>query len=215
MLVVEDYGTGLNFHEWIEALLNVPDESTIGDFSKDLESKYEKNWLEYLISWRLQKVPQEIKEAKGLGSWHNPKIVIVTDKIHSRTKLPRGHRYWALPSYNNLRPFMENKKALKFFGRLTQIEQLNSGQTYITTFSKNWLLPKEAEDCLEEEMEIILPKAKLILYLDHHFESWLCKRGDLKILVKELKTPVFYTHSHNEEWENFIWETRKIVATIN
>ena len=123
------------------------------------------------VKWltKLNKAPQIIKDARGIGAWDNPEVVIVVPEIQSHIKTEYGHAYWwELGSYRRLRPLMESRKSLRFLSVLfTFVKRPNPWEwCYITPFKKSWAQDVHtSNDIFRSEIASLKPVPKLILEL--------------------------------------------------
>ena len=162
MLLLKPENTGLTFHEWQDAIHDVPDGSTIGSpFHDPLLSIADQEYLRLELWYRggyltggtdllKTELPKVLEDKRGIGNWQNPKVILVFEKI--KTHLKKASPLWfAIPRYRRLRPMsnsIEERTKLigllqaasserenKFLSR-NEKELLNC---YITTFEKPWL----------------------------------------------------------------------------
>lgn len=227
MIRIANHGCGLTFEDWIDALLQVPEGSEVGNPFLDIDDQHKEYWLRYLIAYRQQPkdmgpITHVIKESRGIGAWYNPEYVVVTEKLAIPMRLggkdhgsAQGHPYWdVLPRYQRLRPFMESKKALKFFFLLPGLSPHN---TWVTVREKVWTPSwRHSFDLFLSELKELdrENKVKKIILLGDSFglEGMCPATAEIGVIppirntvskVINVAYPTFCTTTHTWEWEEF------------
>ena len=249
MIKILNEGRGLSFHDWIDVYLQVPEECVIGNYEKDLGwanepecnlvKPYESYWMRWLQSYRGKlthtsvnwhreveppKIPQVIKEARGIGAWWNPKYIIICDSVSSTSRLGQkckwggkpeeveyGHPYWNdIPRFRRLRPFMENKRQLKFFFQLfSSCPSITPENSYITSFQKLWT-PSErhSRDLIHSELTSLLVdnSSSKIICLGNEVYGKVIKSFTGQFYNKDILSldwPQFYSTWHGHGWRSY------------
>ena len=237
MIKIVNEGRGLSFHDWIDVYLQVPEECVIGRYEKDLGWRnepqtnlippYESYWMQWLQSYRgkwsntqepgvsgieTQKIPEVVKDGRGIGAWWNPRFIIICDSVSSTSRLGQkckwggkpeeveyGHPYWNdIPRFRRLRPFMENKRQLKFFFQLfSSCPSVTPENSYITAYNKLWCpSEKHSLDLFNcEVLPLLRPDTKIIILAS---EKEIGIKGMLN-----LEWPQFYSTWHGHGWRSY------------
>lgn len=210
MITINYLTTGLTFNDWINVLLTCEEGAFLGHWSQDLISDYSYKeyqyrcfWLEYLAATRMGPiVPIEIVEARGIGAWYLPEIIIIKEKlIMPFNAVPdlRDNPRWLLPNYKRLRPFNETVKSLKFFHNTLCPSNATRFRTYITTIDKIWTRISHARALFSEEMKIVAPNAKIIVLLGHEvYLQWITYENLSSYPIKVIPHPDPYDYNHSE-----------------
>lgn len=176
----------------------------------DILTAEQENYIYWLQ--RIKESPQIVKDGRGIGQWDKPQVVIVVPEIQSHIKIEYGHTWWyELPAYRRLRPFMENKKSLRFLSRIFQeVKKQNPWEwCYITPYKKSWAIDQyTSNDLFYSEINTVKPKFALCLGFNEYDFTVNCEK-------RILTWPTFYSKYHHAEWTNWKYKFAEIINNAN
>ena len=102
-----------------------------------------------------------------------------------------------LPAYKRLRPFLQNKKSMKFFYQLSlSCGKIHPENTYLTSYHKPWAIDAIQErDIFYSEMhEVIRNGNQKIMTLGFDIPN---------LKYEKLDNPVFYSEWRGHDWQRY------------
>lgn len=206
---LNNHPTGCTFHDWQDVFHEIEDGAELGHFRRDGLTEEEEHFLDLEavtrgtlpnilgseVLWK-DPVPVAIKNARGVGNWMDPKVVVICLKIDSLCHYD-SPRWNGLPAYRRLRPFGTNKRARKFIQKLFNYAGLRVEHTYLTAVFKNW---DTENKYLKAEMSVI-KTGKIIAIGENTAQEYAKIIGSPP--HHSLSRPEFWTTWHQPAWEQY------------